>query len=259
MSRYPVFAPLDESTNTYGEGVFIGKMIDCDVQDATSEASLYADDALQIYVNDYKETTITLNVSTLPIAAAAAMFGRTVNGNQITYNKDDRAAPGGFGYIKARYNEHNVSEYIVVWHYKAKFASPGDKATTRGDSVTFNTPSISGKAMARDDGNYRDEWIFPAPAQAIAKLKSLANVSSNTVSAPWIFPASGAVPADTLVTIASDNAQAAIYYTTDGSDPTTASDLFVEAFEVSAPTTVKAIAVAGGKTSVVASAQYTII
>ncbi len=52
---------------------------------------------------------------------------------------------------------------------------------------------------------------------------------------------------------------ASIYYTTDGTEPTTASTLYSAAFTINATTTVKAIAVLDGKTSGVASKTFTAI
>ena len=60
------------------------------------------------------------------------------------------------------------------------------------------------------------------------------------------------------MSIADTTAGAAIYYTTDGSTPTTGSPLYSAPFTISASTTVKAIATASGYTqSAVGSASYT--
>ena len=60
-------------------------------------------------------------------------------------------------------------------------------------------------------------------------------------------------------TITDATAGAAIYYTTDGSTPTTASNLYSGAFPIPSSETLQAIAVASGdSTSAVASAAYTI-
>ena len=80
-------------------------------------------------------------------------------------------------------------------------------------------------------------------------------VSGETVAAPTI---SGTVSFETSteVTITAEEG-ASIYYTLDGTDPTTSSTPYTSAFTLTSTTTVKAIAVKGGKTSSVSSKKFT--
>src|SRR6202522_1928965 len=80
-----------------------------------------------------------------------------------------------------------------------------------------------------------------------------------TAATPTFTPASGTSFSSTLsVSIADATPSAAIYYTTDGSTPTTASQLYSAPFTISATTTVHAIATATGYTqSALGSASYT--
>lgn len=79
--------------------------------------------------------------------------------------------------------------------------------------------------------------------------------SQVTVGAPVI---SGTTPFDstTSATITAESG-ASIYYTTDGSNPTSASTLYSAAISISATTTVKAIAIKGGVSSVVTTKVFT--
>lgn len=77
---------------------------------------------------------------------------------------------------------------------------------------------------------------------------------------PTFDPAAGAVPANTAVTIACATDGATIYYTVDGSDPTTSSTAYSEAITIDAGKTIKAIAVKEGMAnSEIAAAEYTIM
>lgn len=79
------------------------------------------------------------------------------------------------------------------------------------------------------------------------------------VAAPTFSPNGGAVLAGTEVTIASATEGATIYYTTDGTEPTTASTVYTEAIVVNEALTLKAIAVKEGMdNSAVATAEFTI-
>ena len=79
-----------------------------------------------------------------------------------------------------------------------------------------------------------------------------------TVKTPVISPAGGSYTGNVSVTITCASPDAEIYYTTDGSTPGRGSIRYTGAFTVTAPATVKAIAVKEGLTdSAVASASYT--
>jgi hypothetical protein len=85
-------------------------------------------------------------------------------------------------------------------------------------------------------------------------------VNTLTPAAPPVFsPAGGSYSSPQSVTITDSTAGATIYYTTNGSTPTTSSTTYTGAISVSSTTTIMAIATATGfSTSAVASATYNI-
>jgi len=75
---------------------------------------------------------------------------------------------------------------------------------------------------------------------------------------PTFSPAAGTYSSAQSITISDGTTGASIYYTTDGSTPTTSSTLYASAIPLSATTTINAIAVASGySNSSVGSATYT--
>ena len=101
--------------------------------------------------------------------------------------------------------------------------------------------------------------------KAIAVAPGLANSAVATATyiiaaaTPVFSPAAGTYISAKSVTITDATTGAAIYYTTDGTAPTTSSNLYSGAITVSATQTIKAIAVAPGLTnSAVATATYII-
>ena len=80
-------------------------------------------------------------------------------------------------------------------------------------------------------------------------------VAEGTVAKPSLPAATSFYESMTIEITAEEGAS--VYYTLDGTNPTTESTLYSEPFTLNATTTVKAIAVVNGKSSDVASATYT--
>ncbi|MGC4130115.1 MAG: chitobiase/beta-hexosaminidase C-terminal domain-containing protein [Bergeyella sp.] len=122
-------------------------------------------------------------------------------------------------------------------------------------TVTFRFVIVSSTSAnvylhAGSSSAYTDRLVFSGSVNTFTKT-----------SKPTFSPVAGSYTAAQNITLASATSGAAIYYTTDGTDPTTSSTLYTGAFSVynaGGSTTVKAIAVKDGLTdSDIASAVYT--
>ena len=104
---------------------------------------------------------------------------------------------------------------------------------------------------------YNSTYEFDAACQ----LVSLTHPTV-TVEAPIFSPEGGVYTSPQTVTlaVAAPTMEGySFYYTTDGTEPTTSSTLYTGPIEVSTTTTIKAIAVKDGETSLVATATYAIL
>lgn len=81
-------------------------------------------------------------------------------------------------------------------------------------------------------------------------------ILAESVSAPTFSPSEGYFTENQTVTITDNEGGATIYYTTDGTEPTTSSTLYTAPITISTPTTLKAIACKDGKSSAVTTAEY---
>ena len=83
-------------------------------------------------------------------------------------------------------------------------------------------------------------------------------VGISNVATPTFSPAAGRYETAQTVSITCETTGATIYYTLDGTNPTTSSTPYTSPLTISETTTVKALAVKDGEQSAVASAKYTI-
>jgi subtilase family serine protease len=90
-------------------------------------------------------------------------------------------------------------------------------------------------------------------------IQAVVSTAAKTASPPAFSPAAGTFTSAQSVTISDATAGATIYYTTNGTTPTSSSTKYTGAVSVSATETLEAIAIATGYTnSAVATAKYTI-
>jgi len=120
------------------------------------------------------------------------------------------------------------------------------------------TATISITGMAEEAGEYEitvdatNACVNGVPS-SVSDLSvgtfTIEELPVDTVYAPDADMPSGNVQSGDLVTLTSPTDGATIYYTTDGSTPTTASTQYTAPFPITANTTVKAIAVVSGMTN----------
>lgn len=156
------------AANTYSDALALGKAVSMEITPNFAEASLYADDGQAEYVKEFSNADVTLGTSTIPAKLFNVMFGHTVGDTDstITYNKDDQNGYVGLGVIAPSIVD-DARGFDALFLPKVKFADPADSFETKGESVTFKTPSISGKASADDDGNWKYVKTFASEAEAV--------------------------------------------------------------------------------------------
>jgi M6 family metalloprotease-like protein len=158
--------------------------------------------------------------------------------------------------------------------YQYTESSSGSKSYTKAGMATdpfpYGTVNAFGKNTTpaaklynknSDNTYYLDSSIENITQNSDAgKTVSFHFVGESNVDLPTFSPNGGRFAMDQTVTVTiNGEAGATIYYTTDGSTPTTSSTQYTDLFTVTATTTVKAIAVKNGESSGVASATYTFV
>ncbi len=129
--------------------------------------------------------------------------------------------------------------------------------TTNGATPTIASTKYTGAITV--SATETIEAIAVAAGYTNSAVASANYVIVPQAATPVFTPAAGTYTSARSVTVADATAGATIYYTTNGTTPTTSSAKYAGAIAVSATETIEAIAVATGYTnSVVASATYTI-
>ncbi len=131
------------------------------------------------------------------------------------------------------------------------YTSDGSTPTTA--SAVYSSPIVASATETV-------RAIAVAPGYASSAVGSATyTISAQAAATPIFSPVAGSYPVAQSVSLTDTTTGAILYYTTDGSTPTTASAVYSSPIVVSATETVKAIAVVQGYgTSAVGSATYTI-
>jgi phi13 family phage major tail protein len=154
------YAPITEGVNeeeTYGTPVMLAKAISAELSVELAEATLYADDGAAEIIKEFKNGTLSLGVDDIGRTAAEELTGATTDDNGVLVSASEDG--GKFVAIGFRAKKAN-GKYRYFWLYRVKFGVPSTNLATKGDSITFSTPTIEGTVSRRNklDGNGNHPW-----------------------------------------------------------------------------------------------------
>ncbi|OFE84545.1 phage tail protein [Listeria monocytogenes] len=141
----------------YGTPTQLAKAISAELSVELAEATLYADDGAAEIVKEFKNGTISLGVDDIGSTTAAALTGVTVDKNNVVVsNSEDGGDPVAVGFRAKKSN----GKYKYYWLYRVKFGIPATNLATKGDSITFSTPTIEGTVLRRNkpDTSGKHPW-----------------------------------------------------------------------------------------------------
>lgn len=155
------YAPITESPTTgdesYSTPVMLAKAMSAELSVELAEATLFADDGASEVVKEFKNGKLSLGVDNIGREVAMALTGAKVDDNGVLISSsEDGGEPVAIGFRAKKSN----GKYKYVWLYRVKFAVPSTSLATKGDSITFSTPTIEGTVMRRNklDGQEKHPW-----------------------------------------------------------------------------------------------------
>ncbi len=167
--------------------------------------------------------------------------------NPISASTTVFAWPGATPSISA-----NGANDGIVWLVQTDAADGGGKEILHAFAATNLAVELynSVQAGTRDDAGQATKFIAPTIANGKVYIGGATHLSvygnGAWVSAPSISPNGGVFTNTVIVTLTNNTPGAQIFYTVDGSAPTTSSTLYTNSFAVAATTSVKAIATKAG-------------
>ena len=154
---YATIIDDENGEEIYGTPTQLAKAISAELSVELAEATLYADDGAAEIVKEFKNGTISLGVDDIGSATAAALTGVTVDTNNVVVStSEDGGDPVAVGFRAKKSN----GKYKYYWLYRVKFGIPSTNLATKGDSITFSTPTIEGTVLRRNkpDTSGKHPW-----------------------------------------------------------------------------------------------------
>lgn len=176
---------------TYDAPFRIAKAIEVNLQKEVVEAELYADDALDEYVAQQTAMTITMNMNELTPEVESQLLGLQVDELGGVSNNGEAVAPY-FAVAFRSLMSNGKYQYRVL--YKVRFKPTDESYKTKGQSIEFQQPTITGKSTVREDLGIFDYALTNEKPEAQAVIDEwfkTPQVPKTTASKPGKGPGVG--------------------------------------------------------------------
>lgn len=125
--------------------------ITANINPNASTETLFADDGPYETASTIGSISLELNVTDIPLEQQADLLGHTYQGGVLIRKSSDIPPWVAVGFKSLKSN----GSYRYTWLAKGKFAASEQANQTKGDAISWNTPTIGGSFVKR---NSDDEW-----------------------------------------------------------------------------------------------------
>lgn len=167
-----------EGTITYETPISMGDAMSVELNLTAAEGRLYAESRLAEYKKLITGGTASVGVKYITDAAQKLLFGMSENTRNVGTNTSQKSLKAtakdiakyvGMGFYAPDAID-GTDKYTAVFVYKVLFGAPGYVYATKGDSITFQTPTTTGEFLADDseDKNIMEIAILENESDAVA-------------------------------------------------------------------------------------------
>lgn len=154
------YAKITEDTNgdeTYGIPKVLAKAMTAELSVELIEAILYANDSASEVIKEFGSGSLSLGVDDIGSTVAQDLTGCKIDSNNVVVSRsEDGGSPVAVGFRARKSN----GKYRYFWLYRVIFSVPATSLATKGDSITFSSPTIEGTVFRRNkvDGENKHPW-----------------------------------------------------------------------------------------------------
>lgn len=199
--RYGILTEAEDGTPSYDGAHKPAKAISCQVSITNNEAELYADDVVAESDTSFASGSVTAGIDEDDDVTMATLLGHTISQEgEMIRNTNDTAPYVGWGRV-IRKMVGGVIKHKVEFLYKVKFSEPSQDDNTKGENLTFATPTLQGVVNTLANGDWSKTETFDSHADAIAYLESLLGGTPPTVEYTVIYNENGGTGTVASVTV----------------------------------------------------------
>lgn len=167
-----------EGTITYETPISMGDAMSVELNLTAAEGRLYAESRLAEYKKLITGGTASVGVKYITDAAQKLLFGMSENTRNVGTSASQKSLKAtakdiakyvGMGFYAPDAID-GADKYTAVFVYKVLFGAPSYVYATKGDGITFQTPTTTGEFLADDseDKNIMETATLESETDAIA-------------------------------------------------------------------------------------------
>lgn len=176
-----------EGTITYDTPISMGDAMSVELNLTAAEGRLYAESRLAEYKKLITGGTASVGVKYITDAAQKLLFGMSENTRNVGTSTSQKSLKAtakdiakyvGMGFYAPDAID-GTDKYTAVFVYKVLFGAPSYVYATKGDSITFQTPTTTGEFLADDseDKNIMETATLESETDAIAWINKCFSAS----------------------------------------------------------------------------------